>query len=231
MSNNRTGHEIANQGEVASEIKYYKKGFWETENLKYSEPHFRMRKLARVIQRLARGRQCDLLDVGCGPATLGRLMPPNVQYYGIDISIPNPGPNLLEMDILESPIGFRGMSFDLVAAQGIFEYVGEYQTEKLAEIAGLLKDGGKFVVTYQNFGHRDKEIYWPYSNVQLPANFRRDLSRFFRIERSFPLSHNWNHSQPNRAMMKLTQARLNINVPVISPILAVDYLYICSPLS
>ncbi len=209
----------------------YKKDFWGTENLKYAAPHFRMRKVARVIRRLAGGRECDLLDVGCGPAgTLASLLPPNVHYHGVDIAIAEPAANLLELDILESPIGFGSRKFDMVAAQGLFEYVGEHQAQKFAEIAAVLNDGGKFVLTYQNFGHRHKEVYWPYSNVQDPAGFRRDLRRFFKIERSFPLSHNWNHSQPNRTLMKVSQARLTINVPLLSPVLAVDYLYICSPL-
>jgi hypothetical protein len=29
--------------------------------------------------------------------------------------------------------------------------------------------------------------------------------------------------------MKVSQVYLNLNIPVISPILAVDYLYVCSP--
>ena len=61
--------------------------------------------------------------------------------------------------------------------------------------------------------------------------FRADLSQFFAVERSFPLSHNWNHSQPNRRLMQAAQAHLNVNVPVVSKILAVDYVYICSALS
>src|SRR6266536_2610245 len=40
-----------------------------------AEPHFRMRKVARTVRSVTRGRQCDLLDVGCGPATLAQLMP------------------------------------------------------------------------------------------------------------------------------------------------------------
>ena len=215
---------------VEGGTRYYKKEFWSTENLKYETPHFRSRKVARMVSQLAEDRECDLLDVGCGPGTLQHLMPPNVHYYGIDISIPVPADNLLEADILEAPIDFRGMSFDLVVAQGMFEYVGAYQSQKFAEIAGLLKRDGKLVLTYQNFDHRQREIYWPYSNVQRPADFRADLSRFFKIERWFPVSHNWNHSQPSRPLMKASQAYINVNVPVISPILAVDYLYVCSPL-
>jgi SAM-dependent methyltransferase len=216
---------IADEGEV----RYEKRDFWAAESFKFAEPHFRMRKVAREVARVTRGRECDLLDVGCGPATLARLMPPGVHYYGIDIAIPEPAPNLAERDIIEEPIGFGGMKFDLVVAQGMFEYVGTFQVQKFAEIVGLLKDGGKFIVTYQNFAHRNRETYWAYNNVQPPEAFRRDLSCFFKIERSFPVSHNWNHGVPRRNLIKAPQAYINLNIPVISPILAVDYLYLCSP--
>ena len=76
------GTVIAGQGGA----RYHKRDFWADENLKYAEPHFRMRKVAREVRRIARGRECDLLDVGCGPATLARLMPPGVRYHGVDIS-------------------------------------------------------------------------------------------------------------------------------------------------
>jgi SAM-dependent methyltransferase len=230
MNDNKEEHVDRGQEQAQGAVKYYKKDFWSSENLNYSTPHFRMRKVARTVTRLAGDRACDLLDVGCGPGTMQHVMPANVHYHGIDISIPEPAENLLEVDILETSIDFRGMRFDLVVAQGMFEYVGEYQSQKFAEISTVLKDDGKFVLTYQNFDHRQREVCWPYSNVQRPADFRADLARFFRIERSFPVSHNWNHSQPRRGLMKVSQAHLNVNIPVISPILAVDYLYVCSPL-
>jgi SAM-dependent methyltransferase len=208
----------------------YKRDFWAKENLNFSTPHFRMRKVARTLRRLARGRECDLLDVGCGPGTLGTILPPNFHYYGIDISTPVPGQNFLEMDILEAPIGFHGRPFDFVIAQGIFEYVGGYQSVKFAEIAAILKPDGRFVLTYTNFDHRRPEIYFAYSNVRRPADFRADLRHFFTIDRYFPLSHNWRHSIPQRPLLQGAQAYVNVNIPVISPYLAVDYLYVCSPL-
>ena len=106
---------IAGEGE----IRYRKRDFWAGENLKYAEPHFRMRKVAREARRVTRGHACDLLDIGCGPATLARLMPPGVRYHGIDIAIPEPAPNLIEMDIIEEPVSFRGKKFDVVVAQGL----------------------------------------------------------------------------------------------------------------
>jgi SAM-dependent methyltransferase len=215
--------------EVPGDVKYYKKDFWGAENLKYARPHFRMKKVAGVIRGLARDRKVDLLDVGCGPGALGGLLPSNVHYYGMDISIPEPAENMLEVDILQHQIDFRGMKFDFVVAQGLFEYVGEHQSQKFAEIAAVLNDAGRFIVTYQNFDHRHRQIYWPYSNVQRAADFRRDLGRFFKIDRRFAGAHNWHHNHPTQALIRAPQEHLNVYVPVISPKLAVDYFYVCSP--
>ena len=233
VMNNPVGSEsaVSDDAVVAGEggVRYEKRDFWAGESVKFVPPHFRMGKVAREVRRVTGARECDLLDVGCGPATLARLMPPRVHYYGIDIAVPEPALNLIEMDIAEEPISFHGMKFNLVVASGMFEYVGKFQVQKFAEIAGLLNDGGKFIVTYQNFAHRNRETYRAYNNVQLPDAFRRDLSRFFRIERSYPVSHNWNHGVPRRTLIRAPQTYLNLNIPVISPILAVEYLYVCSP--
>jgi hypothetical protein len=76
----------------------YKKDFWSKENLKYSRPHYRLEKSARIINRIARGRRCTLLDVGCGDAALRSLLRRNIENYGIDIAIHDPAPNLIEAD-------------------------------------------------------------------------------------------------------------------------------------
>ena len=207
----------------------HKRGFWSQENLKYSQPHYRLVKSARIINRLARGRRCTLLDVGCGPATLRSVLQPNIQYYGIDIAIHDPAPNLIEADFLETPIRFGDKSFDIVIAQGVFEYVGSFQAQKFAEIARTLNRTGIFIVSYVNFGHRAANIYFPYSNVQTPDNFRQSLAQYFKIRRFFPTSHNWNQSEPSRKLVKAGNMHININVPVISPALAVEYFFVCSP--
>ena len=184
-----------------------------------------MRKVARMVARMAGGRECDLLDVGCGPGTLQYLMRRMCITTASTYRFLSPPRTFSRQDIVESPIDFRGMKFDFVVAQGIIEYVGS-TSPRSSPRSPTCSRSGKFVLTYQNFDHRQREVYWPYSNVQRPADFRKDLARFFRIERSFPASHNWNHSQPTRRLMKASQAHLNVNIPVISPILAVDYLYV-----
>ena len=206
----------------------YKKDFWSNENLKYSRPHYRLEKSARIINRLARDKECTLLDVGCGPAALRRLLRPNIQYYGIDIAIHDPAPNMIEADFLETPISFGGKRFDIIIAQGVFEYVGSFQAEKFAEIAALLNDSGLFIVSYVNFAHRDKKIYWPYSNVQAIDDFRQSLEHYFKIQRFFPTSHNWHHLEPSRRLVKAPNMYINVNIPFISRALAVEYFFICS---
>jgi SAM-dependent methyltransferase len=213
--------------ELAS-VKYHKRDFWAKENLSYAKPHFRMEKAARIVNRIVGGRECDLLDVGCGPATLMRLVGRNIHYYGIDIAIHDPGPNLAQTDFLESPIQFGDRKFDIILAQGVFEYAGAFQSQKFREIAQLLKAGGTFIVSYVNFDHRNKQIYWPYNNIQSFNEFYKSLEQHFHIERFFPTSHHWHHHEPHRHLMKVLQMYINVNIPFISPKLAVEYFFICS---
>jgi SAM-dependent methyltransferase len=228
MNDRASGKGIVPGDAADSTVPYYKRDFWGKENLKYNRPHYRAEKSARIINRLARGKECTLLDVGCGPAQLMRLLTPNIHYYGIDIAIHEPAPNLIEADLLETPIRFDDKRFDIVVAQGFFEYLGDFQSQKFAEIVQLLNEEGTFIVSYVNFGHRNKDIYWVYGNVQSFDDFRKSLSRYFKIHRFFPTSHNWRHNEPNRKLIRAANMHINMNIPFISPILAVEYFFICS---
>lgn len=208
--------------------QYYKRDFWIEENLKYAKPHFRMAKAARIINQIAREKECDLLDVGCGPAALEPLLRDNIHYYGIDIAVHHPAPNLIQADFVESSIAFAGKRFDIVLAQGVFEYIGTFQEQKFSEIARILKEDGKFIVSYVNFDHRNRNIYWPYSNIRPFRNFRKSLERFFQIEQYFPTSHRWHHDEPKGRLMPAIQMHINLNIPFFSPLFAVEYFFICS---
>jgi SAM-dependent methyltransferase len=215
---------------VGSTVRYYKRDFWREENLKFSEPHYRLEKSARIINSVAQGRECTLLDVGCGPATLSRLLLPNIHYYGIDMAIQDPAPNLIEADLLKSPIQFGDKCFDIVIAQGVFEYLGDFQDRKFAEISEILAEKGVFIVTYWNYAHRNRKVYWAHSHVQSIGDFRKALARHFHVNRFFPASHNWYHGSPSLKLNKSINMRINTFIPIISPILAVEYFFICSPL-
>lgn len=230
MNNSASNQGVRESDDFGRVTRYYKKDFWITENLKFNEPWYRLEKSASIIRKLADGAERELLDIGCGPATLERLLPPNVHYYGLDIAIQQPAPNLIELDITENSIGFEGKTFDIIIAQGLFEYLGEFQSQKFAEISGLLNDGGKFITSYTNFGHRKPQVYRPFSNVRSIGDFKNDLRRHFDVNRALPASHNWKHAQPNRAFVKAINLRMNANVPFISRKLAVEYFFVCSKL-
>jgi SAM-dependent methyltransferase len=208
--------------------EHYKRDFWIKENRKHLPAHYRLQKSARIVNEIAGRRQCDLLDVGCGPATLMRLLRSNIHYCGIDMAIHDPAPNLVEADILDQPIEFAGRRFDIVTALGLFEYMGDRQEQKFGEIAQLLEEQGKFVLTYTNFGHRDKRIFEAFSNVQPFADFQQSLAQYFTIDKYFPTAYNWRGGQPVRALLKSVNMPMRINVPVVGPRLAVEYFLVCS---
>jgi SAM-dependent methyltransferase len=211
-----------------SRAAFYKRDFWIKENTKHVPAHYRLVKAARIINAVAGGQERDLLDVGCGPATLMRLLQDNIDYYGIDIAIHDPAPNLVESDILENPIRFDDRRFDIIVALGVFEYVGAFQSQKFSEIAELLNEGGKFILSYTNFDHHDKHVFEAFSNVRPFGDFRHQLARHFTIDRYFPASHNWHGGQPTRKLVKAANMHVNANIPYISPKLAVEYFFICS---
>ena len=209
----------------------YKRDFWADENTKYIRPHHRMVKMARVINHIADGKDGRLLDVGCGPATLRLQLTPNIRYYGIDIAIQERSPNLRECDILQEPISSEDAPFDLVVAQGLFEYLADSQSRKFSEIADLLTPDGKFIVSYVNFDHRQPKYDRPYSNIQPSAQFRNSLAEHFVVEKQRPTALNWSHTEPERWYARVPNMYINLNVPFLTRWLAVEYLYICRRLA
>ena len=89
-------------------------------------------------------------------------------------------------------------------------------------------ENGRFVLTYTNFGHRDKHIFEAFSNVQPFGEFRRSLARHFIIDRYFPTSYNWRGGQPYRPVLKAANMYVEANIPLVGPKLAVEYFFICS---
>jgi len=208
---------------------YLKKDYWLVSSDLYKTRYLRLEKCARIVNRLAGSREVDLLDVGCGPATLGRLLRGNIHYHGIDMAIPEPSPNLIEMDLTQQEIRFRDQRFDLIVAAGLFEYLGEFHRQKLEEIRSLLKDDGKFIVTYTNFAHIHPPLEEPpYNNVMSIPQFRANLELFFEVDRFFPASHNWRRYEPRRKWVYALNMMVSARIPLFSERFANNYFFICS---
>ena len=201
--------------------------FWIQENRQYANANFRLRKCARLVTEEMQGRPCDLLDVGCGPATLWTLLGSNVNYHGLDIALHEPAPYLLETDFIRNQISFQNKRFDMVVALGVFEYMGEYQDQKFAEINEILNKDGKFLMSYINFRHFRREIYPIYNNIRSIGEITKSLQKVFHVKKCFPVSHHWRHKQPGK-FSGPPQNRLDFNIPLVSSWLAVEYFCICS---
>lgn len=206
-----------------------KRDFWSRENLKYVEPHFRLYKIANVLTKLSKGKNCDLLDIGCGPAALAKLLPNSINYFGMDIAIQSPSSNLIELDIINNKIMFGDRSFDFVIASGLFEYLGNHQREKFSEIHNITKQDGYFIMSYVNFDHINKRIWPRYSNVQSVNEMKRDINSFFYIKKIFPTFHYWVGAEPSRKIIQNIQSDLYFNLPVLSSLFADEFVYICTP--
>lgn len=203
--------------------------YWIIENAIYAEPSFRLRKCARFVNEMAGDRDCALLDVGCGPAALRPILNRNISYYGIDLAIHQPAPFLQERDIARETIGFDDKRFDFVVALGFFEYMGPQQNRKFEEIKAILKDDGKFMMSYINFGHFRRKVWPNYNNIQPIDQMTKSLKEVFQVERRFPASHHWRQKQPGKSAVPALQMRMNFSIPIFSPLLAVEYFFICSP--
>ena len=66
MSDAANGNGTVPGDRAANMVRYQKKDFWSGENLRYSQPHFRMEKAALIVKRIAHGEERSLLDIGCG---------------------------------------------------------------------------------------------------------------------------------------------------------------------
>lgn len=207
---------------------YYKRKFWSAENLRYVEPHYRLSKVARIVNKVAMGRECDLLDVGCGPAALMRLLHNHIRYHGVDIALHSSAPYLRQADFVEGPVAFDDKQFDIIVAQGVFEYLGRLQAEKFRDIRKLLRPTGKVVMSYVNFDHLHRYVYPPYNNVQPFETFRESVARVFHIDRIIPTSYRWPHAEPTERYMKAIQMHVNWDIPVVGRLFAVEYLFVCS---
>lgn len=202
--------------------------YWIVENTQYAEPSFRLRKCAQLMNQMAGERECTLLDVGCGPAALQPLLNRNISYFGIDIALHKTASFLREVDISRVPITFDDRRFDFVFAGGVFEYMGHQQEQKFEGIRDILKDGGKFVMSYINFGHFRSRVWPNYNNVQSITAMKQSVSKVFEVERCFPASHHWRHKQPGVFACRSLQMRMNYNISILSPLFAVEYFFVCS---
>lgn len=207
--------------------KFYKKDYWLHENLIYQHVYFRTEKIAFIINKQSAGKTVDVLDIGCGPATLSNLLRENVNYYGIDIAIHNQADNFREIDIATNRIQFSDRTFDYIVAAGLFEYLGTVEQQKLSEIKELLNPAGSLIITFTNMNHLRKPYYPTWNNTKSIDEFERMLRDCFFIEKSFPAYYSLSDADLTNPTLRRIQLHINIDLPVLGRLMGVHYIFIC----
>jgi SAM-dependent methyltransferase len=148
-----------------------------------------LRARMSVVLRLLGPGPGDVLDAGMGPGRLcAELERRDWTVSGIDASdemvaaarrrLPEAAPRLLRAEIEAMP--FEPASFDAVVATGVLEY--SEVPKALAELARILRPGGRMVVSYPN-----PHAVYAFSKIQVYYPVVRLAKRLLRRPRpSFP---------------------------------------------
>ena len=114
-------------------------------------------RLQFVIDALAPGER--VLDSGCGPGFLARLLADNgIDVVGVDVSAVGPektrerGIEAGQVDLDTDPLPFQDGEFDAVIANSNLEHLF-HMRRHVKELARCVRPGGKFVWLVPNFGH------------------------------------------------------------------------------
>ena len=82
----------------------HKRDFWSKENLKVQPTALSPRKVRTNYKQAGARQKMHASRRWLRAGSLDALsFVPNIQYYGIDIAIHDPAPNLIEADFLETP--------------------------------------------------------------------------------------------------------------------------------
>lgn len=80
---------------------------------------------------------------------------------------------------------------------------------------------------YINFSHFRRRIYPAYNNIQSIPDMIKAILDAFQLAQVFPVSHHWRHKQSGKNALPRIQMHFDIDIPGISPWLAVEYFFTC----
>jgi len=184
---------------------YWNKRIWNFDQL-----HPRLFLIRNLIDTILKpGSQ--LLDVGCGAATLRRILQHDIEYFGVDIasdvieSFHDPV-HFEAIDFNLNPECFSGRKFDIVVCSGVFEYV--QQPDRFIEFLGQkLADTGHLILTCTNRQHHLSVRKWlrggfddnpdPHSNLlTIPQTMHLLAAYGFKILRHIAITNKGKRQLP-----------------------------------
>jgi SAM-dependent methyltransferase len=139
---------------------------WQAETLFYDKKHPRLLEMSRAIRALPhRG----VLDVGCSVGTMRKLLPPEFDYYGCDITDHAGGhlePGHFQQIDLNETLDlsyFANRGIGTVCISGVLEYIRR-PDDLLRTLHHLVGPGGCLVLSMTNFEadrYSDTSVHHP----------------------------------------------------------------------
>lgn len=121
--------------------------------------HFYNTRIRRVAELLSGFEAGRVLDIGCGPAVIGRIFRGKpIRYHGVDVSAEmlsvcgstfgGDAQYSFSIGSIEA-LGFQSNFFDVVLCLGVWEYVRDARAA-VREVARVLKPNGILIATMLN---------------------------------------------------------------------------------
>jgi len=118
----------------------------------------------RLVASFFPNRQGQLLDVGCHKGGLRKFLPPEIEYFGVDMIAENPHGAVVRVNLNKPVLPFEDASFDALVCTAVLEHVF-YPLELLREMARVLKEEGRALVSVPN----DRGLSSIFSALFLPV--------------------------------------------------------------
>lgn len=162
--------------------------YWNVRGPEFDTVHPRLQLIGRLIGELPGVR--TMLDVGCGPAAMRRVVPPGIEYFGIDIAsdviagLDDPAHfQVVNLDTVDGC--FDDRRFDLVVCSGVFEYINDRE-RFMRLLRRKAAPGGHLILSFTNHQHLKDGLRWlhgrytgyrdPHVNFMLVPAVRRLLA-------------------------------------------------------
>jgi 2-polyprenyl-3-methyl-5-hydroxy-6-metoxy-1,4-benzoquinol methylase len=168
--------------------------YWAKETLKYKTSHARLSIIVNIVKGIP-GLEKKILDIGAGPGTLGKLLPEEFKYFGLDITGVKDnlsGVQYCDFDQVTDSTNVVGAPFDIVIISGVLEYLIDWKRFIGIVSEHWLKPSGYLLVSFINnkFYRQHKKIspHPKWKNLyDLPEVMEWIEENDFTINQIFPL--------------------------------------------
>jgi len=141
-------------------------GYWNSRSPEFDGIHPRLQLIGELVASIP--GIATMLDVGCGPAAVRRVIPSTIEYFGVDIAsdviAAQHDPEHFEVIDLDGDARcFGERRFDLILCSGVFEYIQRTQPF-MQFLRRKSAPDGHLIFSFTNHQHHKDGLHWLLGN-------------------------------------------------------------------